>query len=249
MTDMLSTLVSGFGDKALMLVDKDGTPAGHILGTEMVGAMEYEREKSGMRLPAGYQELAYLQSNGGQYINTGVIPDDAIGFYIDAQKTSNNNSGSIIIGCRQDSGNTRCLINIDDANGYGGYFYLGWNGLTSTSEHIPAGLNRFTAKINYKNNRKGIVSDVEYAALNTQLTNTLGTFSQPLYLFGSNNYGSFFYGHVGKIWNVKITSGSDITHDYVPAKRNSDGVVGMYDLVSNTFLTNAGTGTFSYGEL
>ena len=48
MTDMLSTLASGFGDKALMLVDKDGTPAGHILGTEMIATLEYEREKGGV---------------------------------------------------------------------------------------------------------------------------------------------------------------------------------------------------------
>ena len=34
-----------------------------------------------------------------------------------------------------------------------------------------------------------------------------------------------------------------------PAKRDSDDVVGMYDLVSNTFFTNAGSGSFSYGEL
>ena len=32
-----------------------------------------------------------------------------------------------------------------------------------------------------------------------------------------------------------------------PAMRNSDNVVGMYDIGRNQFLTNAGTGTFIYG--
>ena len=33
----------------------------------------------------------------------------------------------------------------------------------------------------------------------------------------------------------------------VPAKRNSDNAIGMYDKVSGTFFTNAGTGTFVAG--
>ena len=37
--------------------------------------------------------------------------------------------------------------------------------------------------------------------------------------------------------------------EFVPAMRNSDSEVGMYDIVRNQFLTNAGTGTFSYGTL
>lgn len=37
--------------------------------------------------------------------------------------------------------------------------------------------------------------------------------------------------------------------DLVPAKRNSDDVVGMYDLVSGSFLTDANGGSFGYGEL
>ena len=31
--------------------------------------------------------------------------------------------------------------------------------------------------------------------------------------------------------------------------RNSDGVLGMYDTVSQQFFTNAGTGTFIAGEV
>ena len=35
--------------------------------------------------------------------------------------------------------------------------------------------------------------------------------------------------------------------DLVPARRDSDGVVGMYDVVTGTFLTNAGSGDFIAG--
>ena len=36
--------------------------------------------------------------------------------------------------------------------------------------------------------------------------------------------------------------------DLVPCYRKSDNVIGMYDLVSNTFFTNSGTGTFTKGN-
>ncbi len=37
--------------------------------------------------------------------------------------------------------------------------------------------------------------------------------------------------------------------DLIPARRDSDGVLGMYDLVSGTFLTNSGTGNFIAGPM
>jgi hypothetical protein len=33
----------------------------------------------------------------------------------------------------------------------------------------------------------------------------------------------------------------------VPAQRKSDGVIGMYDVVTNVFVTNSGTGEFIGG--
>lgn len=35
--------------------------------------------------------------------------------------------------------------------------------------------------------------------------------------------------------------------EFVPCYRKSDGEIGMYDTVSKTFYTNAGTGTFLKG--
>jgi hypothetical protein len=37
--------------------------------------------------------------------------------------------------------------------------------------------------------------------------------------------------------------------NFIPARRNSDGVLGMYDTVTNTFFTNSGTGEFIAGPI
>ena len=52
-----------------------------------------------------------------------------------------------------------------------------------------------------------------------------------------------------KLWSAKFYSSGNMVMDLVPAMRDSDSVVGMYDIVGNTFLTNAGFGTFNYGTL
>lgn len=48
-------------------------------------------------------------------------------------------------------------------------------------------------------------------------------------------------------FRIKRYSTGDVLHEYIPAKQGIE--IGMYDTVTNTFLPNAGTGTFSYEEV
>ena len=45
----------------------------------------------------------------------------------------------------------------------------------------------------------------------------------------------------------KIKDNNKVVFWCIPARRNSDSVLGMYDLVTDTFFTNGGTGTFTAG--
>lgn len=51
-----------------------------------------------------------------------------------------------------------------------------------------------------------------------------------------------------KLYRLKMWTDDILVRDFVPAKRNSDSVIGLYDSVSHTFFTNAGTGTFTAGS-
>lgn len=46
----------------------------------------------------------------------------------------------------------------------------------------------------------------------------------------------------------KLYANGTLIRDYLPAKRNSDGVLGMYDQLNDQFYTNGGSGSFSYGS-
>jgi len=63
------------------------------------------------------------------------------------------------------------------------------------------------------------------------------------------NYGNATvqYQTHGRIYDMKIHYNNTPVRNFVPAKRNSDSKLGMYDLVSGTFFTNSGTGNFIAG--
>jgi hypothetical protein len=52
-----------------------------------------------------------------------------------------------------------------------------------------------------------------------------------------------------RVYNVKMYNSGNLDLNLIPAKRNSDGVFGMYDSISGQFFTNSGTGTFTAGPV
>ena len=60
---------------------------------------------------------------------------------------------------------------------------------------------------------------------------------------GSNNTVSMH------VYNVKMYNNGNLDLNLIPAQRNSDNVLGMWDTVSKTFYINAGSGSFTAGPL
>jgi len=75
--------------------------------------------------------------------------------------------------------------------------------------------------------------------------------SQTILLFAERNDNSAIHKGKVKIYNFKLKEGTtpSIIQNLVPARRNSDGKIGMYDTVSNSFFTNSGTGEFIGGPV
>ena len=79
------------------------------------------------------------------------------------------------------------------------------------------------------------------------LTHTANTFTAPcpLNIFALNNNGSQGVAPSAlKMYYFEIYESDVLIHNLIPAKRKSDNEIGMYDLVSGTFYTNQGTGSF-----
>ena len=79
-------------------------------------------------------------------------------------------------------------------------------------------------------------------------TNSNSRSSNSIYIFATNKAGTAGDPSSARLYSCKIIKDDETVRNYIPAKRNSDGVVGLYDLISKTFFTNAGTGTFTAGS-
>lgn len=199
----------------------------------------------GVRLPPEYQEVEYLESTGVEYIDTEIIADDTTGFFVDGRKKIGTATDDVIIGSRSGS-NSRFWADIGRSGAYNNRFLLGWNGYHNTNINI--GTNRFSISVNYNNDRKVYVNEVENEVGTNALTTSLYVQTVSIYLFAANNQGSVSNAINGQIFACRITRGSVLLADFIPCYRKSDSKPGMYDLVSGTFFVNQGTGEFAVGN-
>ena len=193
----------------------------------------------GGKLPKGYTELEYLESTGTQYIDTGINTNTTTSRY-ETKINPSLVSGTIgIFGTRNSYSANESSMNVFIIDGT---FRLDWlNGamgsgirISSNTEYAIS-ITRGLATINNVNYRFGDTTSID------------GSYT--FYVGSFNNAGSVYSkGFSGKIYYSKLYNNNILVFDGVPCYRKSDNEIGMYDLVSNTFFTNAGTGTFIKGD-
>ena len=189
------------------------------------------------RLPEEYQEVAYIESSGTQYINTGYYANgnSKFDFKVTYKATagvvygSYNNSNVWTSGNgyyhNASSGSKEYIhYNSNDAVNY--------NGSVNTTQEIT--INKGNVSINGVN-------------VKTYATKSF-TQSYPTYFFGGNNAGSLAQPIQLKLFYLKISENDNLIRDLVPCYRIADSVIGMYDLVNDVFYTNAGTDSFAKGH-
>lgn len=200
-------------------------------------------------LPSDYTQLEYIESAGTQYINLGVVPTNTTGFELKCTLPNDNSTDNIVCGSRAGTtGNDRFWIDFDWSTNDSIIF--GFNSNTPLEDRYIMQSSDIgqdiTLSMNYLNDRAGKVNGTTY---DTTIANkTLTTSTQQMYLFCGNREDTAVLFTSTKFKYLKISDGSTITHYYLPAKRNSDNELGVYDLVARRFLTNAGTGTFIAGR-
>lgn len=174
-----------------------------------------------------YTRLTYIECNGQQYINTGYVvqEDDVIEMmYI---STSTASTDKALYGCYDDNGNIWFSIYSNT-----GYVRFGSSASASVTNA------RMTFKLTMK--KSSVVLD----SGNSATPNFVGLPQVPLYLFARNNKstGVGMYGYCRCLgFSIKKSSGEEIM-TLKPCKRDSDGAIGMIDLVSGQFFGNEGTG-------
>ena len=180
-------------------------------------------------LPDGYTQLEYIESTGTQYIDTGIQVKGNTYAEFEYQYTSTSGTNYVFGQVAGSSGKI-----------------MGWRSnriwwYTSTNVSL---LDTLKHSVDFKSDGK--------VYLDGGVVANRGTFSgspqsQTILLFAERNDNNTINKGRVKIYKFKLKEDDSDVGNYVPARRNSDNVVGMYDTVTGQFYTNAGSGNFEAG--
>ena len=195
----------------------------------------------GSRLPSGYTELAYIQSNGTQYIDTGFIPNQDTRIDIDASPLSisetSDGSGFIPYGAGVSNSNRafECYSSMSqyEFNYDGQYNFVG---SLAVGQRLQISHNKNNVSL-IVNGGTPITINFTYQAFTAPYTMTLFAINRSSPLRG-----------LMKLYSCQIYDNDVLVRDFVPCIKD-DGEVGLYDLVGKQFYGNAGTGVFTGSEV
>lgn len=209
-----------------------------------------------MPLPYGYTEIPYLESTGTQYINLNLAVSIYHSVEIDAEIF--NASGTV------------SLFGVEDVRSNFGFMYVLGTTTSGGSLQFALRVNQgwstpsaYTAPYTAgRHTWKTVMTPYTVGGVMTFSVdgNSAGTAS-----FGSGTVGesikyALFASHLVSesqniFWetgNIRIyeativnSQTNSVLRHLVPAKRDSDGELGMYDTAFDRFYTNAGTGSFN----
>lgn len=188
-----------------------------------------------MELPLEYQKVEYIESTGTQYINTGVKLSGNHSVEIDYQFTSVPKSGDrngLYGGLETSTGRHGALVSpttmkLEYGYGTGNAYYQ--TSIPDTNRHV---IKQAKNEVYVDG---ALIYTFEVAIFQQTIEAPLGTFNFTNYKPAKAKY------FASRWWN-----GDTLIRNYIPCYRKSDGKPGMYDTVTETFFTNAGTGEFNF---
>ena len=196
------------------------------------------------RLPSGYTELEYIAStsSGGQYIDLNIKLYETLNKWYDIAIKFN-----IIGGGLNNNGNAAIFACQDPANPWPGTFIR----RSGTSSDIVGRYIGGTAKDNTLGQVNNIIELPTQTPPNknvTNLSNSGKTHSYGTSLFcvfsDLNNTADLFTE--AKLYYFKLFVEGTLVRDMVPCK-DPNNVVGLYDLVNNTFYSSPNGAAFTAG--
>ena len=205
------TLVAGEGegnDRTMVVVTKDGSSP----------------TSPSHKLPEGYIQLEYIESNGSQYINTGFSPTSFSKIEVDAIALSHTTACDIF-GTRDAANGTFLFISVNTA----GRCIGRWG--TSVNAN-------FSTKIDATERHIFVCDQNTFKIDDNSIEFNKETFSMgnPLYLFArcvnANGVSSNYV--TGRLYYAKLYEGNTICRNFIPCL-NTNNIAGLYDLVNGNF--------------
>ena len=192
-------------------------------------------------LPMAYRRVEYLESNGAQYFWTDVPVQD--GLTVESVQTFAQNNDSYLFGGAANSYNDRSNFN--------GFYKQSLQGAYPRSYYDVRTSLAYNTFYHIKTTHEdGIVTAYVDGDLffSQERSGTVPETGATCACFGARASDGNILGipnlYKGKVYSIKVSKHNTMLANYIPCVRKSDSKPGMYDIVSKTFYTNAGTGEF-----
>ena len=202
------------------------------------------------RLPDGYLQAYFLESDQGQYINTEYVPTENTGLMLKAYTRYNNDC--VPFGSRNNSRETRFACVRQRCGGWiGGSVGYGWDSWNTFEKEYPStnvSEAFYKGLLNWKNSRKATFeslfgNDKREADLPALVTQP----RYPMYIFAINMEGQSNYFLYGRIFTAGIRECGSVKSIFLPAV-TAEGEPCFYDTGEHKrALKNSGTGRFIVG--
>lgn len=201
-----------------------------------------------------YTMLEYIESTGTQYIDTGVSFFKEYQVNLKAAVTESTSAADKYL-VAPSYWNSSQGLRFALGGFYEGKFTVGYGKLSTGSTHTSLNADN---NVHYHEYFKFNTGDVEFDIRSEDNSKSQGNYFTNISNWGasgSTQSGTtglrLFWGYnsptKGKIYWFAVFAYSNFLINLDPARRNSDGAIGMLDRVSGNFFTNAGTGTFIAG--
>ncbi len=181
-------------------------------------------------LPTGYTQLEYIETTGTQWIDTGIIGETRwIG---KAQSTRNTTKSQVILGGNTYGMNYSFVASVRAGNKWT------TRGEPYDTEYPITDAYEFDLFFS-RNGVSGKIGDITVdnrGAVNLNMNWHIC-------------WHDSTYPYIGKLFYFSAYQNNSLLRNFIPARRNSDGVLGMYDTVTNAFFINNGTGEFIAGPV
>lgn len=197
-----------------------------------------------INLPTEYQEVDYIATSGTQYIDTGyVLKSNKFKVDLIAQFTGTDTTTfASYVGFMKSSSTVIPSFGIH--NYTGGTYMYGADATISTTSVVV----KEKDFIIFKGTGTTQSLSVNGAVNSSTTSYSMSSNTLSMYLGARNVAGAVNNAVSAKFYRFKLSVDGQKVRDLIPCYRKSDNVIGMYDIVNNTFYTNKGTGSFAKGS-
>ena len=194
----------------------------------------------------GYQRLEFIDSDGSAYVNTGYKPRHDTRIVAHFYTCTRTGSWTALFGMMKDNKpNESVALRYFNAEN-------SLNALFCNNDYASVKISNMADR--------DIQIELKYGLLTLNGTEyTIPSVNEPsdgdLMIFGLNQYASGKNRpdscQACRLYSFKIYEGETLVHDFVPARRNSDGALGLLDVANGgaDFKANAGSGKFRSGPV